>query len=402
MYEEIDHRNLGQRMDLFHFEEEAPGMVFWHPRGFAVFRRLEAAVRAQIERDDFQEVRSPLLAKRSLWEASGHWQSFGEGLFRLENEDPAQQLAIKPVNCPAHVRLFERARPSHRDLPLRLAEFGVVHRNEPSGALLGLFRLRQFTQDDGHIFCREEQVEAEVARFSRALFDFYRRLGFEDVRVAFSDRPAVRSGADALWDRAESWLQSAAAAAGLSPIMQCGEGAFYGPKLEFSLRDRQGRYWQCGTIQLDLVLPERFELGYVGEDGARHRPVMLHRALLGSLERFLGVLLEHGEGRLPLWLAPDQLLVAPVAEAQHARAAEVHEAFKAVGLRSRLDRRSETLGKRLREAHRAGVPFVVVLGPREVEGNVVALSPPGGAPVSLSVEEVIRRMRDQAAEPVQD
>jgi threonyl-tRNA synthetase len=393
MYDEHDHRNLGERMDLFHFEEEAPGMVFWHPRGFAVFRRLEAAVRAHIERDEFQEVRSPLLMKRSLWEQSGHWESFGEGIFKVEGEGDGQQLAVKPVNCPAHVRLYERARPSHRDLPMRIAEFGIVHRNEPSGALSGLFRLRQFTQDDGHIFCREDQVEAEIARFARALFDFYRHLGFEDVKVAFSTRPRVRFGSDQVWDRAEAWLESAAQASGLSPHLQPGEGAFYGPKLEFVLQDRIGRDWQCGTIQLDLVLPERFDLSYVGEDGKPHRPVMLHRALLGSLERFIGVLLEHCGGVLPAWLAPEQVVVAPVSEAQAEVAAAVSADFASAGLRSRLDARSATLGKRLREARLLGVPFVAVVGPREAESKAVSLSAPGGEVEVLAISAAIASLQ---------
>lgn len=399
MNDEHDHRRLGQRMDLFHFEEEAPGMVFWHPRGFAVFRRLEAAVRAQIERDEFEEVRSPQLMKRSIWEQSGHWQSYGDGMFRLAGDGGDQQLAVKPVNCPAHARLFARAQPSHRDLPLRLAEFGVVHRNEPSGALSGLFRLRQFTQDDGHVFCRDDQVEAEIARFARALFDFYGRLGFDSVEVALSTRPEVRSGSDEVWDRAEAWLESAARVAGLSPRRQPGEGAFYGPKLEFVLQDRMGRSWQCGTIQLDLVLPERFDLGYAGEDGARHRPVMLHRALLGSLERFLGVLLEHCSGALPAWLAPEQLVVAPVSEAQREAARAIHRRFREAGLRSRLDDRSATLGKRLREAHLSGVPFVAVVGAREAERDEVSVSGRGEESEVLPVAAAISRLQAAARAP---
>lgn len=392
MSDDCDHRRLGHGMDLFHFEEEAPGMVFWHPRGFTVYRLLEAEVRRQIERDEFAEVRSPQLLRRSIWERSGHWASYGEGMFRIAGEDE-DGLALKPVNCPGHVRLFERRMPSYRDLPLRLAEFGVVHRDEPSGALAGLFRLRQFTQDDGHIFCREDQVEAEVARFAGGLFAFYRRLGFDRVEVGLSTRPAVRAGSDALWDRAEAWLASAASGAGISPQLQPGEGAFYGPKLEFVLKDRLGRGWQCGTIQLDLVLPERFDLGYVGEDGARHRPVMLHRALLGSLERFLGVLLEHCGGALPAWLAPEQVVVAPVTEAQAGAARAVHDTFVAAGLRSRLDARGATLGKRLREAHLAGVPFVAVVGAREAEARAVSLSPRGAAPTVLGVDEAAARVK---------
>lgn len=393
MYDEHDHRNLGQRMDLFHFEEEAPGMVFWHARGLRVFRALEAAVRQQMERDEFQEVRSPQLMRRSLWVQSGHWESFGGGIFKLEAEDEAHQLALKPVNCPAHVRLFERSKPSYRDLPMRIAEFGVVHRDEPSGALSGLFRLRQFTQDDGHIFCCEDQVESEVARFARALFDFYRGLGFDRVEVGFSTRPAERAGSDLIWDRAEAWLASAARQAGLSPRLQPGEGAFYGPKLEFVLKDRLGREWQCGTIQLDLVLPERFELSYVGEDGAAHRPVMLHRALLGSLERFIGVLLEHRAGSLPMWLAPEQVVVAPVAEAQRGAAEVVHERLLEAGLRSRLDARSATLGKRLREAYLLGAPFAAVIGPEEAASGELSLSARGERPERLSVEAAVARLR---------
>jgi threonyl-tRNA synthetase len=390
MYDEYDHRKLGPQMDLFHFEEEAPGMVFWRPPGFELFRALEAAVRRQLERDDFLEVRTPAFYRKSLWVQSGHWDNFRELMFEVRGNEP-DEASLKPVNCPAHIRMFERARPSYRELPFRLAEFGVVHRKEPSGSLFGLFRLRQFTQDDGHIFCSADQVEAEVARFSRGLLEFYRSFGFAAVEVVFSTRPEIRAGNDEAWNQAESWLEAAASAAGLRPRLQAGGGAFYGPKLEFVLKDRQGRDWQCGTIQLDLVLPERFDLRYVGEDGGFRRPVMLHRALLGSLERFIGVLLEDSKGALPLWLAPEQVLVASVTQDQEAEARAVHARLLAAGVRSRLDVRALTLGKRLREARLRGASLVAVIGDEEVRCGEVAVAARGEKSRRVSVEALSER-----------
>lgn len=366
-----DHRASARRMKLFHFADEAPGMVFWHPRGFAVMRALEDAVRGVAQRQGFAEVRTPQLIREPLWRTSGHWQSYADNMFRVD--DGNQPAALKPVSCPGHIEIFRRMSASYRDLPVRISELGVCHRSERSGARQGLFRLRQFTQDDGHIFCRESQVEAEVVRFCEDLLAFYAALGFEDVAVGFSTRPDVRVGDDEAWDRAESMLASAAKAAGLSPSAQPGEGAFYGPKLEFVLRDALGRSWQCGTIQIDLVLPERFGIDFHDQDGARRRPVLLHRALLGSLERMLGILLEHHGGSLPAWLAPEQVRVLPVSEDGAHYARRIRDLVRSAGLRVELDDRGSSLSKRIKETHHDGVPFPLVIGSREIAANEVSI-----------------------------
>jgi threonyl-tRNA synthetase len=372
-----DHRQLGQRLDLFHFQDEAPGMVFWHPRGLVLYRLLEEVIRRHLRADEYREVRTPQLLRQPIWEASGHWQNFAEDMFLVDAD--GRRAALKPVSCPGHLQLLRHANASYRDLPMRIAEFGLVHRNEPSGSLLGLFRLRQFTQDDGHIFCAAVEVEAEVARFAAGLRSFYSAFGFADVSVALSTRPEKRAGDDALWERAESMLAEAARGAGLAFAMQVGQGAFYGPKLEFALRDRLGRAWQCGTIQLDFVLPERFDVHYVDGDGARRRPVMLHRALLGSLERFLGILLEQSGGVLPAWLAPVQLQVVTVA-AEHADyAREVARAARLAGLRVEIDARPETLSRKVLAAHADGIPYLAVIGQREAASGSVTIRQRGGS-----------------------
>lgn len=387
MLDEHDHRALGQRLDLFHLQEEAPGMVFWHPRGLMLYRLLEEHVRQRMRDEGYREVRTPQLYAQPLWERSGHWENFRENMFCLEEGD--RHLALKPVSCPGHIQLVQRMAPSHRDLPLRLGEFGLVHRSERSGALHGLFRLRQFTQDDGHIFCAAEQVEDEVVRFVRSLKAFYAGFGFDDVQVAFSSRPEARAGDDAVWDQAEAWLQSAARQAGLSCVEQPGQGAFYGPKLEFVLQDRLGRAWQCGTIQLDLVLPERFDLHYAGPSGERLRPVMLHRALFGSLERFIGVLLEHHGGALPAWLAPEQVVVASVGEGAAAYAEALAARLRRAGCRARADVRDESLSKKVLGAHEDGVPFLAVVGGREVAAQGVRLRQRDGAQRDLPLDEAV-------------
>jgi threonyl-tRNA synthetase len=364
-----DHREIGRRLDLFHFQEEAAGMVFWHPRGFRTLAALEALIRRHAAADGFAEVRTPQLLRQPIWEASGHWQHFRDNMFLVDDG----ALAVKPVSCPGHLEILRRRAPSYRDLPLRYSELGLVHRNEPSGTLHGLFRLRQFSQDDGHVFCEPAQLEAEVARFCRSLVRLYGRLGFESVEVSFASRPDERAGSDEVWDRAEQMLQAAAAHAGLEPIHAPKAGAFYGPKLEFALPDRLGRRWQCGTIQLDLVLPERFDVAYVDAAGARVRPFMLHRATLGSLERFLGVLLEQHSGQLPAWLAPDQVLVLPVDRAHHAYASEVEQELAALGLRVAVDSGRESLARRVALAHEQAVPYAVIVGRREVEQRAVSL-----------------------------
>jgi threonyl-tRNA synthetase len=398
MLDEHDHRNLGQSLDLFHMQEEAPGMVFWHPRGYQIFRIVEEAVRRQMARQGFREVRTPQILRQSIWETSGHWQHFSADMFVFADEDRA--AAAKPVSCPGHLQIVERLSPSYRDLPLRLGELGLVHRNEASGTLHGLFRLRQFTQDDGHIFCEEGQIEDEVAQFCGSLRSFYAAFGFADVAVGFSTRPALRAGSDATWDRAEAMLRAAADRAGLACVEQPGQGAFYGPKLEFVLQDRLGRAWQCGTIQLDLVLPERFGVRYVDASGARRPPAMLHRATLGSVERFLGILLEHHEGALPAWLAPDQAVVAPVAEAHRAHAERVVAALRAASVRASLDARSETLARRVVDAHAGGVPFLLVVGGREVQRGAVTVRDRQGGQRELPLDAGVAEVARACAAPV--
>jgi threonyl-tRNA synthetase len=392
-----DHRHLGQRLDLFHLQEDAPGMVFWHPRGFTLYRVLEEAVRRQMAREGYREVRTPQVLRQPIWEASGHWEHFRANMFVLAEEERA--AALKPVSCPGHLQIVARRPPSYRELPIRLGELGLVHRNEPSGVLMGLFRLRQFTQDDGHILCEEGQVDAEVERFCRSLCRFYEAMGFGAVSVAFSTRPRERAGSDEVWDRAESVLLAAARRAGLEPVNQPGQGAFYGPKLEFVLKDRLGREWQCGTIQLDFVLPERFGVQYIDAAGARRTPVLLHRALLGSLERFLGVLLEHHAGALPAWLAPEQVVVAPVAEAQHPFADQVFQRLLAAGIRARLDTRPETLARKVQGAHEGAASFFAVIGRREVERGTVTLRDRGGQR-ELSLEDAAVEIERECRPPI--
>jgi threonyl-tRNA synthetase len=390
MLDEHDHRSLGQRLDLFHLQEEAPGMVFWHPRGLMLYRLLEDHVRRRMQQEGYLEVRTPQVYAQPLWERSGHWENFRDNMFVVE--DGERHFALKPVSCPGHIELVQRMALSYRDLPLRLGEFGLVHRSEPGGALHGLFRLRQFTQDDGHIFCAEDQVQQEVVRFARSLKGFYASLGFNDVQVAFSSRPAVRAGRDDVWDKAEAWLLSAARDAGLECLMQPGQGAFYGPKLEFVLKDRLGREWQCGTIQLDLVLPERFDLRYVDASGAKVRPVMLHRALLGSLERFIGVLLEHHDGALPAWLAPEQVVVASVGEVPRDYAERFAARLRGAGCRARADVRGESLSRKIVDAHNDGAPWLVVVGNREVEAGGVRLRQRDGAQQDLPWDDAVAEL----------
>jgi threonyl-tRNA synthetase len=373
-----DHRAIAQRLNLLHFQEEAPGMVFWHPAGFIIYRALEDAARCQLMRDGYAEVRTPQVLRRAIWEQNGHWASFGpQGMFSIEEdagEGAASAAAIKPVSCPGHIQLFMRASPSWRDLPMRLAEFGLVHRDEPSGSLHGLLRLRQFTQDDGHIFCAPGQVADEVVRFVRAAVGFYAAFGFQEIVVGRSLRPDQRLGDDPSWEQAEGWLADGARAAGVACVDQPSEGAFYGPKLEFALRDRAGKLWQCGTIQVVLVMPERFGIHYIDQNSRRARPVMLHCALYGSLERFMGMLLEHYQGRLPAWLAPEQLCVLPVNPAQHGeRAQRAATRLRERGLRVVVDDSEESLDKRIALAQGRGAAYMAVIGDREVQDGSVML-----------------------------
>ncbi len=402
MSEARDHRQIARDQELFHFQEEAPGMVFWHARGLQLYQALESVARALLRAQEYQEVRSPQLMRQPIWEASGHWQHFAEGMFKLQ-EDDGRGLALRPVNCPGHAQLYRSALRSYRELPLRLAEFGVVHRKEPSGALQGLFRLRQFMQDDGHIFCRPEQVAAELSAFCQALRELYRAFGFAELSVGLSLRPAQRIGSGAQWDSAEQQLAAAAAALGVPVLEQPGEGAFYGPKLEFKLRDRQGRVWQCGTIQLDFAMPERFELEYVDADGQRRRPVMLHRALYGSVERFLGVLLEHYEGRLPAWLAPEQARVLALGPAQLEHARALCSALRRAGLRALVDSSEERLGGRIARARQLQVPFLLVIGAREARdgsASIRALAGPQREPREpCSFEQAVARVAEACQPP---
>ena len=398
MLEASDHRVLGQQLDLFHLQEEAPGMVFWHPRGYAMYRALEGAVRSWTVDAGFQEVRTPELLRSAIWEQSGHWENFRQHMFAFSDE--GKSLAMKPVNCPGHAQIVKKRSLSHRDLPLRLSEFGIVHRNEPSGVLHGLLRLRQFTQDDGHVFLAEADVEREVAAFCSSLYDFYRSLGFSEIAVNFATRPEQRAGSDAVWERAERALAGAARRAGLTCHVKSGEGAFYGPKLEFELGDRHGRRWQCGTIQLDFVLPERFELSYDDRNGSRVRPAMLHRAMVGSLERFLGILLEHHDGQLPAWLAPEQVRVLPVHPEQHAYAAELVARLRQHGIRAGLDSANESLGRRVAEARTLRLPLLWVIGAREARERSVTERSSNQQQRALPLLEALSRAELLCAAPV--
>lgn len=396
--DQFDHRALGESLDLFHFEEEAPGMVFWHPRGFALYHAVEAHMRRRVVADGYREIRSPALLPRSLWERSGHWGLYSNNMFSVDS-DGQRPMAVKPMNCPGHVQVFRHGVRSWRDLPLRLAEFGQCHRDEPSGALHGLLRLRGFVQDDGHIFAREDQVEAEVARFCELLRRCYADFGLEPDGVAMSLRPERRAGSDADWDRAEAMLSAAASAAGLSPVPMPGEGAFYGPKLEFSLRDRSGRSWQCGTLQLDLVLPGLLGARYRDAADGRIAPVLLHRAVLGSLERFVGILLEHHDGALPAWLAPEQVAIVSVADRHVPRAAEVAAALGADGLRPRLLDAPDRMPSKVREAALLRIPVVAVIGDREMANGEVALRMDGHQE-SLLLPDAVRLISSWCSPPV--
>ncbi|MGA1019418.1 MAG: threonine--tRNA ligase [Candidatus Puniceispirillales bacterium] len=370
--EKRDHRKLGKALELFHIQEEATGSVFWHPKGWTMYRVIESYMRRRLDKAQYKEVKTPQLIDRSLWEKSGHWDKFRENMFTAESEGD-RILALKPMNCPGHVQIYRQGITSYRDLPLRMAEFGSCHRNEPSGALHGIMRVRAFTQDDAHIFCTEDQIDSEGRVFCDLLLDIYRDFGFDEVRVKFSDRPPVRAGDDATWDRAESALQSATKAANLETTLNPGEGAFYGPKLEFVLRDAIGRDWQCGTLQVDFVLPERLDAEYVAEDGSRKRPVMLHRAILGSMERWIGILIEQYAGRMPPWLAPVQLVVAPITDAAKSYAAEVRERAAAMGFRVEFDGRNEKISYKVREHSVAKVPYIIAVGEREMAEGTIAL-----------------------------
>jgi threonyl-tRNA synthetase len=391
--EKRDHRRIGREMELFHLQDIAPGQVFWHPKGWSIWRSLEGYLRRRLDKAGYQEVRTPQLVDRKLWEASGHWEKFAEHMFLAEVEEEGadkQIAALKPMNCPCHVQIFNQGIKSYRDLPLRYAEFGSCHRYEPSGALHGIMRVRGFTQDDAHIFCREDQITPEGVAFCELLASVYRDLGFDKFRIKFSDRPEKRAGSDEVWDQAERALMEATRAAGCEVELNPGEGAFYGPKLEFVLTDAIGRDWQCGTFQVDFVLPDRLGATYIGEDGARHRPVMLHRAILGSFERFIGILIEDTAGRLPFWLAPSQVVVATITSDADAYATEVVKRLEDVGLRASADLRNEKITYKVREHSVAKVPVMLVVGRREAEERTVSIR-------RLGVKDQAQATLDQAA-----
>lgn len=369
--EKRDHRRLGRELDLFHLQEEAVGQVFWHAKGWTLYRELEGYIRRQLQRHGYIEVKTPILVERTLWETSGHWEKFKEHMFISESEE--KFLAIKPMNCPCHVQIFNIGIKSYRDLPIRMAEFGNCHRNEPSGALHGLMRVRGFTQDDAHIFCTEAQITSETVAFCDLLKQVYRDLGFTEVRVKFSDRPEKRAGSDATWDKAEAALKEAVTTAGLEYTLNPGEGAFYGPKLEFVLRDAIGRDWQCGTLQVDFVLPERLGANYIAEDGAKHRPVMLHRAILGSFERFLGILIEQYAGKFPHWLAPLQAVICPITNEFDDYAEEVTAALKAAGIRASCDLSNNKINYKVRDHSLQKVPFILAVGGRDRDARTVSI-----------------------------
>ena len=394
--EKRDHRRIGRELDLFHMQEEAVGSVFWHPKGYTLWLAVESYMRERLAEAGYVEVKTPQLIDRVLWEKSGHWENYRPNMFIAESEE--RILAVKPMNCPGHIQIFRQGIKSYRDLPLRMAEFGACHRNEPSGALHGLMRVRAFTQDDAHVFCTEDQVDSETRAFCDLLLSVYRDFGFEEVRVKFSDRPAKRAGSDATWDKAEGALRHAIEAAGLPYTMNPGEGAFYGPKLEFVLRDAIGRDWQCGTLQVDFVLPERLGAEYIGEDGAAHRPVMLHRAVLGSLERFLGILIENHAGKFPAWLAPVQAVVLNITDGQAEYCRRATEFLKNQGLRVESDLRNEKVGFKIREHTLQRVPYLLVAGDREAGSGSLAVRTRSGKDLgAMSLETIATRLAEEVA-----
>jgi threonyl-tRNA synthetase len=402
--EKRDHRKLGREMDLFHMQEEAPGQVFWHPNGWTVYTELQDYMRRQQRRGGYVEVNTPQVVDRKLWEASGHWEKYQENMFIVEvDEEHAREKAVnalKPMNCPCHVQIFNKGLKSYRDLPLRMAEFGSCNRYEPSGALHGIMRVRGFTQDDGHIFCAEDQIESETAEFISFLSRIYRDLGFESFKVKFSDRPDTRAGSDEVWDKAEKALMDATRAAGIEPEINPGEGAFYGPKLEFVLTDAIGRDWQCGTHQVDFVLPERLDASYIGADGEKHRPVMLHRATLGSFERFIGILIEEHAGKLPIWLAPRQVVVASIVSDADDYCREVAAALTAAGVRAEVDLRNEKINYKVREHSLGKVPYILACGLKEVDERTVSVRRLGEKQTfGATLDEILTRLKGEATPP---
>ena len=396
--EKRDHRKLGKELDLFHFQEEAVGMVFWHPKGWSIYRELEEYIRRKITKGGYLEIKTPQLIDKKLWEASGHWDKYSEHMYTSEADD--RELMLKPMNCPGHIQVFNQGIKSYRDLPLRMSEFGSCHRYEPSGALHGLMRVRNFVQDDAHIFCTEDQIESETILFCNILKEVYEELGFDKVSIKFADRPDERVGEDSIWDKAESALSKAAKATGLPFDENKGDGAFYGPKLDFYLHDAIGRVWQCGTLQVDFNLPKRLNASYIGEDNNKHIPVMLHRAILGSLERFLGILIENYEGKFPLWLSPVQVALTTITSNSDMAANALLEKLRSSGLRSIIDLRNEKINYKIREHSINKVPYILVLGDREVEENTVTIRRLGSKEQkTLDVDECIDLIKNEALPP---
>lgn len=397
--EKRDHRKLGKQLDFYHMQDDAPGMVFWHPRGWVIWQEVEQYMRDKFKQYDYQEVRTPTVLDKTLWEKSGHWQNYRDNMFTTQSE--SRDYAVKPMNCPGHIQIFNSSLHSYRDLPLRLAEFGSCHRNEPSGSLHGLMRVRGFTQDDAHIFCMESQVEAEVATFIKMLYEVYKDFGFDNVIVKLSTRPEKRVGTEEAWDMAETALANAIKANGLEFEYQPGEGAFYGPKIEFTLKDSLGRMWQCGTIQLDPNLPERLGAEYVAEDNSRQRPIMLHRAIVGSMERFLGILIENFAGAMPVWLAPVQVMVLNISDGQAGYIRQVVENLKKNGIRCDFDLRSEKITYKIREHSLQKMPYLLVAGEREMQNGQVAVRTRKGEDLgSMSLEAFIERIQAEIAAKV--
>jgi threonyl-tRNA synthetase len=390
--EKRDHRKLGKQLDFYHMQEDAPGMVFWHPRGWVIWQEVEQYMRAKFKEYDYQEVRTPTVLDKTLWEKSGHWQNYRDNMFVTQSE--SRDYAVKPMNCPGHIQIFNSSLHSYRDLPLRLAEFGSCHRNEPSGSLHGLMRVRGFTQDDAHIFCMESQVEAEVADFIKMLYEVYKDFGFDDVIVKLSTRPEKRVGTEEAWDMAETALANAIKANGLEFEYQPGEGAFYGPKIEFTLKDSLGRMWQCGTIQLDPNLPERLGAEYVAEDNSRQRPIMLHRAIVGSMERFLGILIENFAGAMPAWLAPVQVMVLNISDGQADYVRQVVESLKKNGIRCDFDLRNEKITYKIREHSLQKLPYLIVVGDKEMQNGQVAVRTRKGEDLGvMTVDAFVARVQ---------
>jgi threonyl-tRNA synthetase len=396
--EKRDHRKLGKELDLFHLQEEAPGMVFWHEKGWSIYRTIESYIRKKLQVNGYIEVKTPILADKNLWEASGHWEKFREDMFTAESEEKI--MALKPMNCPCHIQIFNQGLKSYRDLPLKMAEFGTCHRNESSGSLHGIMRVRSFTQDDAHIFCSEDMITEETVKFCILLKQIYKDFGFEEFKVKFSDRPLVRAGSDEVWDKAEKSLKDAVIAAGHEFTLNPGEGAFYGPKLEFVLRDAIGRDWQLGTLQVDFIMPVRLGATYIGTDGNKHHPVMLHRAIIGTFERFIGILIEQYAGKFPLWLAPTQVAVATITNDSDVYAKEIFERLNNIGIRSVLDISAEKINYKIRQHSLMKTPIILAIGKQEMSSRTVSIRRLGiEQQQTVSLEDLLKELPIEAALP---